>query len=360
MLRTSPSVRQDRPAKLPSRRITWRQAIILLLAGATAGGAYLCYLAGASPVAERLRPGVSPAPGQATLPGLGQLSGTAPLPSPVATATAAVRAPRAWPQAATRAPHPTLSPAARIITRSAPDPRVPLAGGGHAGALLLSDTGSRLTSWNQTAALCPELPFQVTDGTVGTDSSGDATLTVNGPGSCAALVSPGTYSSAVIEAEIDLPALPGHPGTIANWTALWLTDDHAWPQDGELDAVEAEPVDGVNAVSWHSGTSAAQFVASTDGFFPAKLPVRAANLTPGWHTVDVVYTQGFFAVYYDGREYTTYTAGEVTGDPLNVYLTTTVTPDVSAAQHQIGGPPVNSDSSPATFAVKYLRIWSYR
>jgi hypothetical protein len=359
MLRTSPSARQDRPAKLPSRRITWRQAIILLLAGAAAGGAYLCYQAGASPVAERLRPSVFPAPGQATLPGLSQLSGTAPLPSPVATATAAVRAPRAWPQA-TRAPHPTVSPPTRIIIRSAPAPRVPLAGRGHAGALLLSDTGSRLTSWNQTAALCQKLPFQVTDGRVGTDSSGDATLTVNGPGSCAALVSPDTYSSAVIEAEIDLPALPGRPGTIANWTVLRLTDDRAWPEDGELDAVEAEPVDGVNAVSWHSGTSAARFVASTDGFFPARLPVRAANLAPGWHTVDVVYTRGFFAVYYDGREYTSYTAGVVTGDPLNVYLTTTVTPDVSAAQQQIGGPPVNSDSSPAAFAVKYLRIWSYR
>jgi hypothetical protein len=76
--------------------------------------------------------------------------------------------------------------------------------------------------------------------------------------------------------------------------------------------------------------------------------------------VDVVYTRGFFAVYYDGREYTSYTSAHVTGDPLNIYLTTTVTPDVSAARQQTGGPPVNSDSSPATFTVKYLRIWSYR
>jgi hypothetical protein len=37
-----------------------------------------------------------------------------------------------------------------------------------------------------------------------------------------------------------------------------------------------------------------------------------------------------------------------------------VTPDVSAAQQEIGGPPVNSGSSPATSAVKYPRIWSYR
>jgi hypothetical protein len=226
--------------------------------------------------------------------------------------------------------------------------------------LLLNDPGSRLTTWDQTAATCRELPFRVTAGTVATNARGDATLTVNGPGNCAALVSPGKYASAVIESQIYLPALPGHPGTIADWIALWMTDERAWPENGELAAVETEPVDGVNAVSWHSGTSAAQFVASTDGFFPAKLPVSAPNLTPGWHTVDVVYTRGFFAVYYDGREYTSYTAGQVTGDPLNIYLTITVTPDVSSARQAIGGPPVNSDASPATFAVKYLRVWSYR
>jgi hypothetical protein len=116
----------------------------------------------------------------------------------------------------------------------------------------------------------------------------------------------------------------------------------------------------VNAVSWHSGTSAAPFVASTDGFFPAKLPVESPNLTPRWHIVDVVYTRGYFAVYYDGAEYTHYTSAHVTGDPLSIYITTAVTPDVSAVRQKIGGPPVNSDSSPATVAVKYLRVWSYR
>jgi hypothetical protein len=29
-------------------------------------------------------------------------------------------------------------------------------------------------------------------------------------------------------------------------------------------------------------------------------------------------------------------------------------------EQQIGGPPLNSDSSPATLAVKYVRVWSYR
>ena len=72
-----------------------------------------------------------------------------------------------------------------------------------------------------------------------TDSDGDATLSTTGkPGSCVGIVSPGAYSSGVIEADIDFPALPGKPGTIANWTAFWMTNQAAWPVDGEIDAVE--------------------------------------------------------------------------------------------------------------------------
>jgi hypothetical protein len=362
MLRTSGSARRDRTAKAPSHHITWyRLAIVALIAGAAAGAAYSCFQGAAAPFASGVQPGVFAGPGPLTVPGLGQNGGYILLPSGHhrhhrhhrhCLQGGAVQA--------SAAPQPTASPAARLAAEPAPGAIRPLAGGGYAGPLVLNATGSRLMSWNRTSALCPQHPFQGANGRVGTDSSGNATLTVNGLGSCAALVSPGCYASAVIEAEIDFPALPGHPGTIANWTAFWLTDDHAWPEDGELDAAEAEPVDGVNAVSWHSGTSAAQFVASTDGLSPYKLPVSAPNLTPGWHTVDVVYTKGFFAVYYDGTKYTSYTSGYVTGDPLNIYVTTTVTPDVSAVRQRIGGPPVNSDGSPATVAVKYLRVWSYR
>jgi hypothetical protein len=197
---------------------------------------------------------------------------------------------------------------------------------------------------------------------VGTDSSGDVTLTTTStPGSCASLISPDAYSSDVFEADIYFPALPGQPNTIANWTSFWLTDNSAWPQDGELDATESEPVNGVNAVSWHSGpSSSAEFIASTDGYYSTTLPIDGTNLTPGWHTVDIVYTEGFFEVYYDGKEYTSYTSSNVTGDPLNVYFSTAVTPDISSIQDRIGGSPVNSDTESPTFAVKYLRIWSYR
>ena len=175
-----------------------------------------------------------------------------------------------------------------------------------------------------------------------------------------ALVSPATYSSAVIEADIDFPALPGSSDTIANWTSFWLTDGANWPQDGELDAVEAEPVTGVNATAWHSGTNGNEFSASTDDFFSTKLPKNTGNLTPGWHTVDIVYSQGFMAVYYDGQEWTSYQSSNVTGDPLNIYITTSVTADNSQVDGTIGGSPKNSDSSPATVAVKYLKVWSFK
>jgi hypothetical protein len=247
-------------------------------------------------------------------------------------------------------------------TSTLPSSLTPAAGASYAGSLVLNATGAQLASWNQTSSECTSQSIGRADGTVATDSSGDATMTTTGkPGSCAAIISPNTYSSNVIEARIDFPAIPGKSNTIANWTALWMTNQAAWPVDGELDAVETEPVTGVNAVSWHSGASSSSvFVASTDGFQQAKLPIQAPNLTPGWHTVDIVYTKGFFAVYYDGRQYTSYTSSKITGSALNIIFNTTVTPKTYAAYQIIGGTEKNSDSSPATIAVQYLKIWSYK
>jgi hypothetical protein len=242
---------------------------------------------------------------------------------------------------------------------AAPSP-TPLGGAKYAGSLILDDAGAQLKAWNQTAAECPVNPGYIGDGVVAAGSGGTIKLTTSSKrGSCVALVSPDAYSSGVIEARLYFPALPGKPGTIANWTSFWLTGQ-VWPDDGELDAVEVEPVDGRNAVTWHSGTASAPFVASTSGFFPARLPVQSANLTPGWHTVDVVYAKGFFAVYYDGGQYTSYTSSHIPGRPLNIHVTMTDTPDNSSVEQRIGGPPVNSDGSPATLTLKYLRVWSYR
>jgi hypothetical protein len=229
------------------------------------------------------------------------------------------------------------------------------------GSLVADISGAQMASWDQTATYCPETNGMLGNGTVAADSSGSVALTTSGrAGSCVGLISPAGYSSDVIEADIDFPALPGHSSTIANWTGFWLTNGAAWPEDGELDAVEVEPVDGQNAVTWHSGTSANEFSASTSGFSATRLPADGGNLTPGWHTVDIVYTKGYFAVYYDGQEFTSYTSDNVTGSPLNLYVTMANTPDTSAMTKLLGSPPMNSAPSPATYRVKDVKVWSYR
>jgi hypothetical protein len=239
----------------------------------------------------------------------------------------------------------------------------PKAGGNHAGSLELNATGSELASWNATSTFCPGNSWQVPDGKVATDSNGDATLTTTGKsGSCVALISPGTVSSGVVEVAIDLPALPGKPKTIADWTSVWLTDQATWPVDGEIDAVEAEPATGENAVAYHWGTEQSPESVSTDGFAAdGNLPVQGPNLTPGWHVVDVVYTKGYFAVYYDGKLFSTGDNDVVTGAPLNLIISSSVTPNTKAVDQTIGGTaPVNSDSSPAAIAVKYVKVWTYK
>ena len=305
-------------------------ALTALLAGATAGCSYVV------------------SPSSAAESGGGGTSSTSASP-PVPEAIATARLPKAK-----DTPAATHSPGITGFSANA-------ALSDDLGTLILNDTGAQLTSWNQTANYCPGSPDIIGDGTIGTDSSGDVTLTTTStPGSCAALISPGTYTSNVIEADVDFPALPGKPGTVADWVALWLTNGPAWPEDGELDAAEVEPVNATNAVTWHSGTTSAPFSASTDDIDGVDLPADCGNVTPGWHTVDIVYTKGFFAVYYDGQKFTSYTSSNVTGSPLNIYFTIVNTPDTSPIQEAIGGPPINSDSSPATFKVRDLKIWSLR
>jgi hypothetical protein len=246
-----------------------------------------------------------------------------------------------------------------LTTRSAV-PAGPAAS--YAGSLELSASGAELASWNQTSSYCRQSSWTVPDGTVTTDPAGDALLSTTGkPGSCVAVITPGAYSSGVIEADIDFPALPGKPGTIADWTAFWLTDQAKWPNDGEIDAVESEPLTGVNAVAYHWGTQRKPLAMSTDGFASdGKIPVAGPNLTPGFHVVDVVFTKGFFAVYYDGKKFASVHSSAVTGAPLNILLNSAVAPDTSAIRKTIGGKPKNSDSSPATVEVKEFRVWAYQ
>src|ERR1700685_735422 len=119
-----------------------------------------------------------------------------------------------------------------LATTSGPPPVPVGAVASYAGSLELNASGSELASWNQTSSFCPEASWAVPDGTVSTNSAGDATLTTTGkPGSCVSIISPAAYSSGVVEADIDFPALPGKPGTVADWTAFWLTNQAHWPSD---------------------------------------------------------------------------------------------------------------------------------
>jgi hypothetical protein len=267
--------------------------------------------------------------------------------TPAADPTHPAASPSASPRR--RARRPARRSTSSSTTPSSTTPTV----SSYEGSLLLSETGAGLASW-QSPSTCTGHGWTA-DGTVTTGSGGNVLLTTTGnKDSCAALASPAAYSSAVIQAEIYFPASPGNPGIVANWDAFWLTDAARWPEAGELDAVETEPPSGVNAVSWHSGTGTSKpsYNVSTadDGWSRGTpLPTSTGNLTPGWHTVDIVYTKGFFAVFYDGNLYTSFTNSNVTGDPLTIYLTTDVDP-----QSQ------NDDTSPVTIKVQYLKVWSYK
>lgn len=268
-------------------------------------------------------------------------------------------------RAASPKPSPTHKATASPTTGSAARPggNAPMGGSEYAGSLILDDNGSQLTSWNQTSEFCTSSSWEVPDGTVSTNSDGDATLSTTGAdGSCVAIFSPDGYASGVIEAEINFPALPGNSNMIANWTSVWLTDQQAgtWPQVGELDAVEAEPDVGRSATSYHWGSADNLQTVSTDSGGQARLPAESSDIGPGWHTVDIVWTSGFFAVYFDGNLYTSYSSSVVTGAALQVAISTSVAPDNSQVENLLGGPPINSDSSPATIAVKYVKVWSYK
>jgi hypothetical protein len=237
---------------------------------------------------------------------------------------------------------------------------VPVAGGQYAKSLILNDSGSKLAAWNKSASYCAVSPDYKPTAKVGVSASGAATLTTTGTaGSCGALISPGAYSSGVIEASIYFPAVPGKPNTIANWVGVW-TAGATWPNGGELDATEVEPVDATNAVTYHSGTTASLFSASTSPYTTVKLPIKAANVKPGWNMVDIVFRSGFFAIYYNGHLYTSYTSSHVVGKPMNIYVTNVNTPDTTWVVQHIGNAPINSTKTPVSVQVKYLRVWSYK
>jgi hypothetical protein len=158
---------------------------------------------------------------------------------------------------------------------------------------------------------CPANPAQVA-----VNSSGYAELSTNGQaGNCVAIESPHTYPTAdgyVYEADI-------YFSTWENWPSFWLYGND-WPQDGEIDGVEANY--NQNYVTWHYGTDN-----STIGTGPWSGQVvkpTGANISPGWHIIDIAFGGNRIQVFYDGYSYVTIpeTLTGTTDDPMWIVFST--------------------------------------
>ena len=164
------------------------------------------------------------------------------------------------------------------------------------------------TPWNQppnAPGNCPANP-----GAVSLDSAGNAQLATSGQaGNCTSIQSPQ-----------QLPTSPGYvyevkfnASSFDDWPSVWAYGTQ-WPQQGEVDAVEANF--GVNYASFHSAPCNSQTsssVLSTDPWaYDCKTtadPVGANITAGGWHTVDIAFTGTGVSIYYDGHLYVSLSEG---------------------------------------------------
>lgn len=171
-------------------------------------------------------------------------------------------------------------------------------------------------------------------GTVGL-SNGQLTLTTPVcSGNCGAIQeSKQRFSSGIIEARVYFPASP--TGTIDDWPAVWLMDQQStWPQTGEQDL--AEGLSGTLCDTYHyEGASG-----------PANTPPYCYSNSPGWHTIDDVWTMGAFSVYEDGVFVHSISGGIVKNDPLHIFL--------QMSNGKYGNQPENV----ATERVQWVRVWT--
>ena len=162
--------------------------------------------------------------------------------------------------------------------------------------------------WNQppnAPGNCPANP-----GAVSLDSAGNAQLATSGQaGNCTSIQSPQ-----------QLPTSPGYvyevkfnASSFDDWPSVWAYGTQ-WPQQGEVDAVEANF--GVNYASFHSAPCNSQTsssVLSTDPWaYDCKTtadPVGANITAGGWHTVDIAFTGTGVSIYYDGHLYVSLSEG---------------------------------------------------
>jgi beta-glucanase (GH16 family) len=144
-----------------------------------------------------------------------------------------------------------------------------------------------------------------------------------------------SFTYGFIEARVWLPAVPGNPGEVANWPAVW-TDGQNWPEDGEIDI--AEGIDGVVCAHFHD-------TANPQGISPGSgTGCPSVTYAGGWHTFAADWEPGSVTYYYDGVDIGSVTSG-ITSAPMFIVLE-------NAAR---GGSP----NTPATMKVAYVRVWQH-
>ncbi len=182
----------------------------------------------------------------------------------------------------------------QVANASAPVP-YPAALANHPFAKQWNPSDLVSSQWNAPAnspGNCAPNPSQVF-----INGSGYAELGTNGqPGNCVSIESPHEYPTVdgyVYEADI-------YFSTWENWSSYWMYGND-WPQDGEIDSVEANY--NANYVTWHYGANN-----STIGTGPWNNQVvqpTSANIAPGWHIVDIAFGGNRIQLFYDGHPYVT-------------------------------------------------------
>jgi beta-glucanase (GH16 family) len=140
------------------------------------------------------------------------------------------------------------------------------------------------------------------------------------------------FTYGVFEARIWTPAGRGM------WPAFW-SDGQIWPNDGEIDTLEAY------------GTDNSQF----HYYYPGGGPGGSANVpgaTAGWHTYTTDWEPGIITWYYDGRK-----VWQLTNANLAAGQTISSSP-----QYLILNLGLNSaqSMSPAALRVDYVRVWQHQ
>jgi hypothetical protein len=209
--------------------------------------------------------------------------------------------------------------------------------------------------WNQppnAPGSCPANP-----GAVSLSSAGNAQLATTGQaGNCTSIQSPQ-----------QLPTSPGYvyeikfsASSFDDWPSVWAYGTQ-WPQQGEVDAVEANF--GANYASFHSAACNSQTsssVLSTDPWaYDCKTtadPVGANITAGGWNTVDIAFTGTGVSIYYDGHLYVSLSEALTPAGNDPMWLT------VSDGSCSAGGANVCADGAssgpPGTMDVAYIDEFS--